>query len=109
MKGGEKTWIFPRWALGAESLKKNNWLRIGYIGDEILPSFVGDYFINHDICGSLLTNQYFMESKILFRGSLTYFFSVIYRGKLTPFIAIGSGPTLYSCFIHEVFLKIQPG
>ena len=34
---------------------------LGYIGDDIrAPLILGDYFINHEIFGSLLTNHYFM-------------------------------------------------
>ncbi len=42
---------------------KKKWL--SRVGDEILPSYVGDYFINHDISipASLLNSQDSMESK----------------------------------------------
>ena len=39
--------------------KKPGWL--GYIGDYTSQVY-RDYFINHDILGSLLNNQDFMES-----------------------------------------------
>ena len=41
--------LFSQW-------KKGPWLFRVYGGDEILPSYVGDYFIN--LQGSLLNNQY---------------------------------------------------
>ena len=31
------------------SNEKTLWLFLGFIGDEILPSYVGEYFINHEI------------------------------------------------------------
>ena len=37
------------------------------IGDEKLPSYMGDYFISHEIFGiPFLTNQDFMESRRVF-------------------------------------------
>ena len=39
-----------------------------YIGDEILPSYCRDYFINHEIRIPFLTNQDSMESKAGFFG-----------------------------------------
>ena len=36
---------------------ENNPGCLGYIGDEKLPSYIGDYFINHEIRIPSLTNQ----------------------------------------------------
>ena len=35
----------------------------GHVGDKILLSHCGDYFVNHEIMKSLLYNQHFMDTK----------------------------------------------
>ena len=58
--------------------KNPGWL--GYIGDEILPSYIGDYFINHEIRIPSLTIQYFMESK----GPRVFFVAHLCRPSFPP-------------------------
>ena len=45
------------------SHEKNTAVGWVFFGDEILPSYVRDYFINHYFWISSLNNQYFMKSK----------------------------------------------
>ena len=47
---------FTRWNLSNE--KKGPWLFRVYVGDEILPNYVGDYFINHEIRIPSLNNHF---------------------------------------------------
>ena len=49
------------------SNEKETCLVIGYIGDDILPNYVGIILIPHDFRIPGLNNQYFMESsKVVF-------------------------------------------
>ena len=50
--------------------KNLGWL--GYIGDEILPSYIGHYFINHEIRIPSLTIQDSIESKAGFFSWLNW-------------------------------------
>ena len=52
---------FPETTCEVHERKGLPWLFRGFVGDEILPSYIG--FIIKPLQGSLLTNQYFMQSK----------------------------------------------
>ena len=74
-----------------------DWL--GYLLGIILPSYIADYFINHEVRIPSLTNQDSMESKGILRGSLGDLFKI---DIFSAVVLINEG---HGSWVFHIFVK----